>query len=518
MRTHPRAIWIALFQTTIAEAYITSPGTLPVQRQLKWLKEMTVDICQAEVGQLSTDQLSQAPDLIYAWSHVENGKINKKECALAVESLMKRMIDERRAGNRDADLAIHDYNCLLEGWARSLQGPAAAERCEQILHAMQEHGPQPDLSSFKCTLMAWRQCVVGHHSNHHHHHHGVSYAPVRAQRILEWMIRLYRDGANPNALPDADCFDIVMQIWSRSGHQHAPEQTEKILGAMERLYRTTGFQHLKPRHSSFNAVLAAWSKSGRPEAADRAISILSFMELLAANQDSTIKPDSASYNTVMSAYAKCPDQASAARKADAILKHAEGAYQADPKNFLLETILFNTAMGAWAKSNKPGAYKKARAILDRQMALHRSGCTSCEPDVFSYTTVIASCAAESSHDEQERQKAFQVALQTYEEAQASRRHRPNHVTYGTMLKAVARLLDGKARRSVAYRIFNECCEAGCVGDMALSRLREAAPDVYRFVMKGRSKNDLPEAWTCHLHETNEYRKKKSTSKRRRAEV
>jgi hypothetical protein len=496
-----------------SDAYIASPNAVPVGRHVQWLKKMTVDFCQAEPGQLSKVQLSQAPELIYAWSHVHIPKqslATKKECALAVESLVKRVIDERRAGSEQADLTVNDYNCLIEGWARSGQGVAAAERCEQILEAMQQHGPHPDLTSFKTTLMAWRLAGAA-----------VQYAPLRAQRILEWMIRLYQDGANRRALPDADCFDVVLQIWSRSGHEQAPMRTEQILGLMERLYESEGLEKLKPRNTSFNAVLASWSKSGRPEAADRAMAILSFMELLAANGDKTIVPDSASYNTVMSAFARSQDQGAGAYKTDAILRHAEEAYQNDPSYFALDSILYNTAIAAWSKASKSGSYRKARSILDRQLDVFKSGCDSCKPDIFGYTSVIASCASEHG-DQAERAKAYDVAVKTYEELRDNNdMPAPNHVTYGTMLKACAKLLPpGPARIRAARKIFEECLEAGCVGDMAVSRLHEAAPlGMVKKLLQGHSRRALPAEWTRNVDGTSDHhRRRKSVPKRQRAEV
>ena len=72
--------------------------------------------------------MDSAHDLIYAWAHLDS-----KECALKVESVVKRVVDERRAGNLEATMPLDDYNLLLEGWVRSKAGTAAAERCEQIL-------------------------------------------------------------------------------------------------------------------------------------------------------------------------------------------------------------------------------------------------------------------------------------------------------------------------------------------------------------------------------------------------
>jgi len=487
-----------------AQGYITAHGALPARRQMQWLKEMTVDICESKVGALQPDQIMQAPELMWAWSHTKH---TSKENALAVESLVKRLIDERRAGNEQADVTVHDYNCLLEGWARSGVGEAAAERCEQILSAMQEQGGlvRPNLSSFKAALMAWRQSQV-------------SYSPHRAQRLLEWMIQLYKEGENESALPDADCFDFTLQTWGRSGHKHAPKQAEHILVIMERLYKTTGDVKLKPRTTSFNAVLAAWSKSVDPKAADRASDVLAFMELLASKGDTAVAPDSASYSTVMVALAKHKDQAAAALKADAFVRRVEEGYRSE-QQLLPDAIVFNTAMGCWAKANVSGAYRKARSILDRQISIYEDGCERCKPDVYGFTSVIASCAAEPGNKE-ERAKAFNVARSTYKQLL---RHEdgPNHVSYGIMLKACARLLpaNSKVRRKWVRDIFEQCKADGCVGDMVVSRLREtASPDVYKELMQGYNKKTLPAEWTAKVEEKNQFRSKRTRQHRKRAEV
>jgi hypothetical protein len=509
------------------DSYVTSYNSLPIKRRREWLQQLTTEICQVEPGCLSSNQLSQAPELMYAWSHLnpKNQFVKAKENAVSVELLLKRLIDERQAGNPlIEELTAEDYNCVLEGWARSGLGEAAATRCEQIVSGMVDQGrPLPNLVSFKATLMAWRQASMSDRNV-------ARYAPVRTQRILEWMIRLH-DDKQVNFLPDSDCFDIALQIWSRSGHHQAPQRAERLLGVMERLYERTGLPSVKPRTLSFNAVLAAWSRSNDQAAAERSCDILSFMELLDSKGDHGVAPDTVSFCTVMGALARCPDQASAATKAQMILQHVEDHYLMKPASpsrskLVPDTILYNTAMGCLAKANTSGAYLRARAILERQVELYNSGCKSCKPDVYGFTSVIASCAAEPN--KREKANAFRVALSTFETLQTVEGG-PNHVSYGAMLKAVAKLLPSSSplRPKWTRAVFEDCVERGCVGDMVLSRLREAAcPDLYKELMQGHRRKDLPASWTRNVVEMNEYRKKKSVFPhsqssgkfRRRAEV
>lgn len=439
--------------------------------------------------------LQRAPDLMHAWSHDSKGG---KESALAVESLLLRLLEEKRSGNDQVVATTEEYNCLLEGWARSNLGVAGIERCELILAEMESQDDtkiKPDVDSFKTVLMAWRVS-------------GVPYAAVRAQRLLEWMIRLAGEG-NDKVLPDAECFELVLQTWARSGSPSAPEQTEKLLAAMERLFVATESPSLQPDTKSYNAVLAAWCKSKEPQALDRAIQILEYMEARAKANEPLGMPDEVSYTTVVSALLKSRKHRSA-QLAEDFLRRAE----ATTAPLAPDTILYNTVIGCWARCHRSGSYRKARSILDRQVSNFENGCRRCKPDVYGFTSVIASCAVEGGSEE-EMTKAFHVALAAYQ--QLWRYEKPNHVTYGTMLKACARLLpnNDNLRHKWAKKIFRQSVREGCVGDMVLSRLREAvSPPIYRDLMQGHTKRDLPEKWIQNVQEKSEYRRKPGDKKQR----
>jgi len=558
---------------------------------------MTNDFTHAPAGHLSETQLNTAPQLLYAWSH-SAPQSQSVETALALESLVKRWIDEKCVCPQQVrDLTVADYNCLLEGWARSGAGPQGAERCEQILDAMERQGGlvQPDLESYRAVLLAWRRAVV---TEGRGRGQVTPHAAVRAQRILERLVRLStgstsmtslqavpattssssssstrntkrqkngrrvpspRTDVRPELLPDADCFDMVLQTWSRCAGlvRHAPQKAEAVLALMERLYESQSTVAppdvaltVKPRTTSFNAVLATWSRSKAPQATERAWDLLQFMELL---EDDHVAPDNASYCTVMGALSRASHvhPVESAQQTEALLKRVEERYReqsqatisvevdgddhqknkATPKSMIIpDTILYNTAMGCWAKTNQSGAYRKARSILDRQLRLSKdlkrnipqvlaAGGTALreyQPDVFGYTSVIASCAAECGSP-QERSKAFNVAFSTLKQMETSG-IAPNHVTYGNMLKAVARLLPAgcASRQKWAKRFFAQACEAGCVGDMVLSRAREALPsESYKQLLQGHSKRQLPTEWTRNLpagvsHNCHQERKHRQT--------
>jgi PPR repeat len=484
---------------SIVSAYVVSTTGLPRHKQIAWLHEMTNTFIETTPGDLSKSQVQQSHLLLNAWSHLEQPN---HEHALQAEILLKRVVDERMAGNLEAELNVKDYNCLLEGWARSGSGEAAAERCELILMEMQAHPTiRPNLSSFKTVLMAWR-CATEQESNYSHD------SCLRAQQVLEWMIDLYVTGQNRLACPDSDCFDICLQAWARSNHPEAPAKTEQLLGAMEQLYEATLIQKLKPQTTSFNAVLYSWSKHGN---AERAVKVLGFMEHLAATGETPV-PDMVSYSTVISGFAK---QLNGARQAEKLLQRVEQEYKNGNMQLEPDTMLYNTVISAWSKSFQQGAYRRARSILSRQMTLHKQTGGRFRPDVYGFTSVLGCCALERK----EQSKAFQVALATFQQLRHSDEYgSPNHVTYGTMLKCCARLLSPNDPMRVKWvrKVFRQCVADGCVGDMVLSRLREAAEtDLYNDLLKDVDTKNLPIQWTMNVNERRECRKR---NQRRTAEV
>ncbi len=216
---------------TVISGYVQSGLPGPTHRA--WLKEMTSEVCDTAPGELTEEMCNKAPQLLSAWSqnpYVRHNHANKrknqnsnnsndsfeifphhgKECAMFCERLLKRLVDERRAGNTNAIASTQSYNCLIDVWSRSGERGVAAQRAEEIVMGMQdayaagEISVQPDVESFRLVLRAWSQAA---------HKGEEEYAPHRALRLLEWMANLYESGQNDLLQPDADCFDIVLSAW-----------------------------------------------------------------------------------------------------------------------------------------------------------------------------------------------------------------------------------------------------------------------------------------------------------------
>ncbi len=119
---------------THTHAYITSG--LPAHTHRAFLRKLTDDICNQSIGSLSPEEMSTCPMLMSAWATAPEklnlSSDNGRERALAVEGLLKRMIDERKAGNTEVVAVTEDYNAVMKAWSMSGEGSKAAVRAEQV--------------------------------------------------------------------------------------------------------------------------------------------------------------------------------------------------------------------------------------------------------------------------------------------------------------------------------------------------------------------------------------------------
>lgn len=426
---------------------------------------------------------------------LQNTQFNGKERAMAVEGLLKRMVDERRAGNEAAVVNTNDYNAVMKSWAMSGEQSGAALRIEEILTMMQqmyEQGDvdvQPNLHSFKIAIEAWTKAS------------DAVDAPKRAHRILEWMCGLYTSRKNVLAAPDTSCFHMVLKSWAGSRKLESPIMTEQLIMWMQHL-ESSGVESILSDTMSFNIAMSAWLKSGDLCAEKRIREIFEDMERASRNGHSNFKPDAGSYNIVIASMASAVKKGSdslAARRADKMLSRMETGFLAGDESLRPDTIVYNQVINYWSKAQSfRGHFLKARNVLDRQIALHASGVNKCKPDIMSYSSVIGACAS-TFGSWGEKKRAFQLAHKTFMEC--SEHAKPNDVTYGLMFKAVSRLIQSKNERDrYSKTLFGLTCDDGCLSEMAFTRLRDATSKKMFLELTNGVTNygELPEQWKCNV--------------------
>ena len=93
---------------------MSSPANFHLMDELPYCAKLTDDVCNAHPGTLTAIDLTCARELLSAWadwdvvgssSHAGSGR----ERAILQEGLLKRMIDERNAGNTGAIARTEDF-------------------------------------------------------------------------------------------------------------------------------------------------------------------------------------------------------------------------------------------------------------------------------------------------------------------------------------------------------------------------------------------------------------------------
>jgi predicted ArsR family transcriptional regulator len=129
--------------------------------------------------------------------------------------------------------------CLVvDAWAKSGEGGAAATRAEAILQHMNNmsqkvghEGLRPTTGIFNAVINAWARSRE-------------QIAPTRAEQILEWMDKLHRNG-NLDVQPDKYTFNTVIHAWAKLGGKEAAEKAQQLLDNMHRM-NNAGNLNVKP--------------------------------------------------------------------------------------------------------------------------------------------------------------------------------------------------------------------------------------------------------------------------------
>lgn len=116
---------------------------------------------------------------------------------------------------------------LVDAWANSGEGGAAAQRAEKLLQQMYElfksgkrsDTLQPTTGIFNAVIKAWANSRE-------------KIAPLRAEQILDWMQTLDLD-----VQPDKFTLNTTMHAYARAGGPDAAKKAQELLAKMHAMYR-----------------------------------------------------------------------------------------------------------------------------------------------------------------------------------------------------------------------------------------------------------------------------------------
>ncbi len=373
-------------------------------------------------------------------------------------------------------------------------------------------------------------------------------AAERARLILE-RLEQWKASSSQNAIEaNSHTYSIVMNAYSKLG---AVEQVEAMLA--KRIEDDERLGENKVDTVMYNVAIKAWAVSEDARAGSRATALLQELQQLRKMQ-----PDIITYNSVLSAWSKSSGHINAAPQAERILQEMIINSKANPAAPRPNTVSYNTVLHAWSKSTKPIAVQRASAILEYMIRSREP-----EPDIYSFTsvlnvlakskqpdkafqasqllgtlldlserrqdlepsniafnTVLNACAFSASFDEQTRMQALQIAFTTFSRLRSSSGAcRPDDITYGNLIKAIANLLhDNRTKRQqLALAVMRQCMEDGLVGDMVWQELPRCVTKkaLYQLLPKALQDKDvvflldLPRTWRRNV------KSKASAGKRKR---
>jgi hypothetical protein len=377
-----------------------------------WLVQATQDILISEPGTLVKGKWHELVSMLKAWS---NRSKFDKEAPILVERLLKRLLDEQRAGNLEAKANTELYNILLDSWAcaaifRTHDPSIAAQRAREILVSLQEtfekdRDPHlmPNFESFYVVFHA--VCRME--------------GPMIARRVLAWMEYLYKVQKNSAAKPSRKQYITLLCAYANSKAENAGLLSEGFIRHMN----ATGIQ---PDTYCWNLAIKAWirSKRGR-ESAEHVDRILEEMEA---------PKDLVTYSTAISAWSASGMRSHAVARAEELLRDIEETPGLEPN-----TIVLNSLMSTWVKSRNPAAANRTLELLE-----HMEQSEICPPDLFSYNTHLHALSTHSKRPGYAQQAHGLLMSLEKRGAEGEAHLKPNLFSYNVVIDAWSKSEDYNA--------------------------------------------------------------------------
>ena len=459
----------------------------------RWLYEATLNLLDNEVyppGSLCKGKWHELNSMLVAWSKwmsCSNVNVNvgvasndsssvygftdSTQFPLLMESILKRIIDERSAGTSDVQVTTQMYNVILEAWLASIPTTTAtststvpprgthenskstaagtsrrakdgamcivaAQRSLDIVKQMQsEYEAQgnehikPNLSSFITVLKMWTRACSATSIPPVQKDVSMHLASRKAHQTLQWMEYLARSGRNVDVKPNVSSITLVMGAFAKSGEKDAGSKAEALLRHMQEM-------NVQPNLYCYNMVIHAYTRQGRRGGAvDNAERILHELEdLYEESGNLSMKPDVISYTSLVTAWANSNRHGYGANRAEQILNRMMEA-SCQPN-----TITFNAVLKTWSRSGDRNASERALHIFQRMEEEHQRGNIDVKPDRITYNTLIHTLAKSARIDAMNHAERI-LALMESEEAKGNDRLSPNLFSYNTIIEGWSKVRD-----------------------------------------------------------------------------
>ena len=377
------------------------------RQRRQYLERATHSLLESEPGTLKKGKWHELASMLHGWSAFTK---SETEAPVMMEQILKRLNEERIAGNTEAVVNIEMYNRLLDAWAcaalfKTHRPEVASQRAREILVTLQENYESqgaidlmPTQESFNLVL----HCVCRIEG------------PTIARRLLALMEYLHRSGKNPNAKPSRQDCTLVLNGYALD--RRIANAGALAEGFLRHMNITGG---ITPDTYCYNLAIKAYmnSKRGR-ESAEHANRILEEMEA---------PKDIITYSSVISAWATSGMRAHAVERAEDLLRQLEDHPELEPN-----TVVLNAVMSTWVKSRSPGACKRIQELVQE---MEQSSEPTIRPDLISYNTYLHALTLQSKKPgfAQKADELLQKMENQYESGACS--FGPNLFSYNLLIEA-----------------------------------------------------------------------------------
>ncbi|KAL3784893.1 hypothetical protein HJC23_012496 [Cyclotella cryptica] len=439
-----------------------------------------------------------------------------KNSATRAEKILYKM------GERD----VVSYSSVINAYSK-MGGVEAARKAQALLDEMQKHDVMPNAQVFNSAITAWGRS-------------GCKGAASRAESLLKQLEQLYEEG-NESLRPTAQVYTSVISAWAKSDEPGAALRAEILLKLMRVMYKR-GNKSMKPNAFTYTSCINAWARSGETNAGERAEALLDQMIELYQNGDEEVKPNVLSFTAAMNAHSRNggrnaaakannlflrmeslgvkpnlpaynvliaawgnSQQQGAAKIAENILIKLEHQSESGNTDMRPNVVSYSSAINAWAKSTESGKARRALAVLERMKKMNANGFADAKPNIVSYTSCLNACATTCGNQEEE-QEAFRIAYSLFKELSDDGSIRPNHITYLTFFRAIAKLIPhSEKRESLLSTSFRLCCQDGQVDENCFFHLKNTASSELFSELMGSSDliqySELPFHWKRNVSST-----------------
>jgi hypothetical protein len=166
-------------------------------------------------------------------------------------------------------------------------------------------------------------------------------------------------------------------------------------------------------------------------------------------------------------------------RAETLVERLESMFKAGEIDFQPDVVCYDALINAFGWSSEKGKGRKAYEIFQKMLDLFKSGSNlSCKPDMITCNSVLNAAAYEEANNEAERTELMDIVVNTFESFQsaAPKFGWPNHITYATLLMAIAKHTDDSDKRyDLAETTFWQCAESGNVSVLVINQLHKTLP-------------------------------------------